>query len=94
MSSIVRRLYKGTPLATEGREYRRDYVWMSRFVMNGETLRDPEAMQQDMARYGEWEAWRRQTVRFGGAAAPPADWMPADPQVLLLSEERTPQASK
>ncbi len=92
-SSIVRRLYKGTPLETEGKQYRRDYVWMSQFVMNGETLRDPEALQQDVARYGEWEAWRRQTVRFGGAATPSPDWVPANPQELLLSEERTPQAS-
>lgn len=93
-SSIVRRLYKGTPLETEGKQYRRDYVWMSQFVMNGQSLRDPEAMQRDIARYGEWEAWRRQTVRFGGSATPPPDWVPANPQVLLLSEERTPQASK
>ncbi|MEP6512018.1 MAG: hypothetical protein ABJB02_10515, partial [Dokdonella sp.] len=60
------------------------------FVMNGEALRDPEALQQDISRYGEWEAWRRQTVRFGGAATPPPDWIPANPQLLLLSEERTP----
>ncbi|MBS0194255.1 MAG: serine/threonine protein kinase [Proteobacteria bacterium] len=93
-SSIVRRLYKGRPLETEGKQYRRDYVWMSLFVMNGELPRDPEALQQDVARYGEWEAWRRQTVRFGGAATPPPDWIPADPQDLLLSEERTPQKSK
>lgn len=93
-SSIVRRLYKGTPLETEGKQYRRDYVWMSQFVMKGEALRDPEAMQLDIARYGEWEAWRRQTIRFGGAATPPSNWMPANPQVLLLSEERTPQAAK
>jgi hypothetical protein len=93
-SSIVRRLYKGTSLETEGKQYRRDYVWMLQFVMNGDALRDPEALQQDIARYGEWEAWRRQTVRFGAAAAPPPDWTPANPQLLLLSEERTPQASK
>ncbi len=93
-SSIVRRLYKGTPLETEGKQYRRDYVWMSQFVMNGDVLRDPEALQQDIARYGEWEAWRRQTVRFGGAAIPAPDWIPANPQTLLLSEERTPQATK
>lgn len=90
-AAIVRRLYKGTPLEAEAKEYRRQYTWLSRFVWLDEyTRRDPNSdnLQQDLARYGEWEAWRRQAERAGASRTPPADWLPADPRLMLLSEER------
>jgi hypothetical protein len=85
-SSILRRLYKGTPLEFEAREYRRQYVWLSdhRSDLPG----DEALLQRDLERYGEWEAWQRQAERFGVTRTPPASWVPSDPQLLLLAEDR------
>ena len=95
-SAIVRRLYKGTPLEAEAKEYRRQYNWLSRFIWLDEYTRkdvgNPDNLQQDIARYGEWEAWRRQAERAGTSRTPPPDWLPADPRLMMLSEERA-QAS-
>ena len=51
------------------------------------------AMSETVA-YGEWKAWQRAVVRLGAAATPPSGWIPKNPQMLLLSEERTPAPSK
>ncbi|WP_386065934.1 protein kinase [Tahibacter sp. UC22_41] len=91
-AAIVRRLYKGTPLEAEAKEYRRQYTWLSRYVwLDDYTRRDPDhsdGLQQDLARYGEWEAWRRQAERAGASRTPPPDWLPEDPRLMMLSEER------
>jgi hypothetical protein len=91
-ASMVRRLYKGTPLEAEAIEYRRQQEWMSQFVLENPYHRvtgDSDQMQQDVAQFGEWEAWQRQAVRAGASRTPPPGWLPADPQALLLSEDRT-----
>ncbi len=95
-SAILRRLYKGTPLEAEAKEYRRQYVWMGNYVYPSDytvgKAGESERIQQDIARFGEWEAWQRATERAGASRTPPPGWMPANPQALLLSEERKPEA--
>ena len=85
-SAILRRLYKGTPLEFEATEYRRQYVWLSDHSSN--LPGDEELLQHDMERYGEWEAWQRQAERLGVSRKPPEGWVPSDPQLLLLAEDR------
>ena len=91
-SAILRRLYKGTPLEAEAKEYRRQFVWLSEHIRT--TPEAAEKLQEDIVQFGEWEAWQRQAEYAGVARAPPPGWLPANPQQLLLSEERaaiTPQ---
>jgi hypothetical protein len=95
-SAMLRRLYKGTPVEAEAKEYRRQYVWMGERVFpNGYSARKPgeaERMQQDVERFGEWEALQRAADRAGIPRTPPPGWVPASPQTLLLTEERAPEA--
>ena len=97
-SAILRRLYKGTPLETEAKEYRREYTWLSQSVwVNDYTRKNPgdsDSLQEDIARYGEWEAWQRQAERAGASRTPPAGWLPVDPRMLMLSEERDRDSAK
>jgi hypothetical protein len=98
-SAIIRRLYKGTPLEIEAKEYRREYTWLSQFVwLNNYTRKNPgdaDLLQDDIARYGEWEALQRQAARDGAPSrTPPPDWMPADPRMLMLPEERAQTSAK
>jgi hypothetical protein len=87
-ASMVRRLYKGTPLETEGRELRRRECWLRLYMSDAPAL--AEKRQRDIELYGDWEALARQAERAGAKRFPPQGWLPADPQDLLLSEERTP----
>jgi hypothetical protein len=87
-SVLLRRLAKGTPDETAAVQFRRDYVWLGEHNV-GQDTRD-EALQQDLVRHGEWEAWLRAADRAGVARTPAAGWTPANPQQMLLSEERTP----
>lgn len=85
-SAMLRRLHRGEALAQQALAYRRQFVWLSeRFA---EHAADAERLQQDLAQYGEWEAWLRAADRGGIARVPPPDWTPRDPQTLLLPEER------
>ncbi len=87
-ASMVRRLFKGTPLETEGRELRRQQSRLSLYMSDALAL--AEIRQRDIELYGDWEALQRQAERAGAMRFPPPGWLPADPQDLLLSEERTP----
>ena len=95
---MARELYKGTPLEAEAKEYGREYTWLSQSVWVNDYTRnnpgDSDTLQEDIARYGEREAWQRQAERAGASRTPPADWMPADPRMLMLSEERTRDSAK
>ncbi|MEO8743353.1 MAG: serine/threonine-protein kinase [Lysobacteraceae bacterium] len=88
---ILRRLYKGTPTDAEAKNYRLEYVWFGTHIDS--TPAGKEKLLPDIIRYGEWEAWQRQAERAGFSRTPPPGWMPANPQVLLMQEERTPAAS-
>ncbi|MEO7936638.1 MAG: hypothetical protein ABIR27_10315, partial [Dokdonella sp.] len=53
-----------------------------------------EQVQSDLERMGEWAAVQRAVERLGKSSTPAEDWMPQNPQALLLSEERKPASSK
>jgi hypothetical protein len=92
-SAMLRRLLKGTPEEVAAKELRRDYVWLSEQI-EGNPNADRERLQQQTVEFGEWEACQRAVERLGKPRQPPANWKPKDPQMLLLSEERTPAATK
>jgi hypothetical protein len=92
-SAILRRLLKGTPEDTAAREFRREYVWGDQ-QLTASHASYQEQFQIEIAQFGEWEAWQRSLDRSGIARKPPAGWTPSDPNLLLLSEERTPAATK
>ncbi len=92
-SAMVRRLTRGTPEETAAKQLRRDYVWMSE-RLEAAGWPEPERLKAEGAIYGEWNAWQRAVQRTGASATPAADWMPSDPNLLLLSEERKPKTSR
>jgi hypothetical protein len=92
-SAMLRRLLKGTPEEVAAKELRRDYVWMSE-TMQASNREYQEQLQQDVVDLGEWEACQRTVERMGAPRLPPAEWVPKNPQTLLLSEERTATPTK
>ncbi|MDZ4814124.1 MAG: hypothetical protein SGI99_16170 [Pseudomonadota bacterium] len=90
--AMVRRLEKGTPADTDAKALRRDYVWFSEQLgdVNAEAR---ERLQVDTIAVGEWKAVESAVLRLGKPIHPDADWVPANPQQLLLSEERTPAST-
>lgn len=86
-SAMLRRLEKGTPEEVAAIQMRRDYVWLDEQLQTGV---DHAQLRADMIQYGEWTAWLRAADRANVARQAPADWVPRNPQTLLLSEERTP----
>jgi hypothetical protein len=86
-SAILRRLHPGTPVAAEAQEYRRQYVWLAE--QGSKLSNDAEILQADVVAFGEWEATQRRAERAGASRTPPAGWVPADPNLLRLPEERT-----
>ena len=96
-SAMLRRLVKGTPEDAAAKELRRDYVWLSEQLgpqMESDNIAYREQLQREVVDLGEWEAWQRSAERLGVTRTPPAAWVPKDPQMLLLSEERTPAPTK
>lgn len=89
-SAMLRRLVKGTPEEAAAKQLRREYVWMSE-QLDASPKPYLEQLQADVATLGEWAAMQRCADRLVGRHTPPADWVPKNPQALLLSEERTPQ---
>ncbi|MEO6690669.1 MAG: hypothetical protein ABIS07_12910, partial [Dokdonella sp.] len=89
--AMLRRLAKGTPDDTAAKESRRRYVWLGQ-QLAASTAAYQEQLQSEVMDLGEWEAWQRCVERLGALRTPPADWMPQDPNLLLLSEERSPAA--
>jgi hypothetical protein len=89
---IVRRLAKGTDAEREMLRRRRSYVWMGEhelFDLTGEV--EIERFIDELVRYGEFEAFLRRMDRMNVPRDPPADWVPKDPESLLLPEERKPK---
>lgn len=91
-SAMLRRLYKGTSLDQEATEYRRQYVWLSEKA--GNDLGGDDVFRQDLIEFGEWEALQRHAERSGFPRVPPRAWVAANPEALLLSEDRTKAARK
>ncbi len=92
-SAIARRLGKGTPLEAEMKAIRARYVYLTEFY---NTLGHAELLgygsgriARDTVQLGEMEAYARVAAHFGKPTIPPADWVPKNPQHLLLPEERT-----
>ena len=86
-SAILRRLYKGTPRDHEAKQYRQQYVWLSEKA--GYDLGGDDVFRQDLIEFGEWEALQRHAERSGFPRVPPSAWVAANPEALLLSEDRT-----
>ncbi|MCQ4163322.1 hypothetical protein [Tahibacter harae] len=89
-STLLRRLAKGGAEETAARAFRRDYVWLGGHELGRGSTEGRARLQRDLAAYGEWQALQRAASAAGIAASAPEGWMPADPQQLLLPEERQP----
>ncbi len=87
--SIIRRFAPGTQSAIDAAAFRRQYVWMSE-APNPATTAAKEQINEDQVLYGEWEAFQRHAERSGMKREPPADWVPKNPDLLLLPEQRKP----
>lgn len=84
----VRRLSPQADEVAAAKEFRRQYVWLAEQVnVEDETLR--AALQRDLVTQGEWQALKNAVTAAGKAVAPPKDWLPANPQTMLLPEQRT-----
>ena len=99
-STVLRRLLRGTPEEVAGKEMRREQVWLSAQLPAPDseegsvTVPYQEQLHDEVVAYGEWEAWQRAVERMGKTRTPPAGWIPDDPQLLLMSDERTPAAGQ
>lgn len=83
----VRRLSPQADEVAAAREFRRQYVWLTEQV-NAEDHSVRAALRRDLVAQGEWQALKNAVTAAGKAVAVPGDWQPADPQVLLLPEQR------
>lgn len=92
-SSMVRRFARGTPADAEAKALRSQYVWLNEQLPDDVTSAQQEQLQQEEVLLGEWEAYQRSAERAGVARRPPADWIPKNPEALLLSEERKAKPS-
>lgn len=88
--TLLRRFAKGPPAAAEALELRRQYVWLSE-LPDETSPAELERLQDEEVAFGEWEAFQRHAERQGVTRTPPADWVPLNPEFILLQEERTPK---
>lgn len=92
--TLVRRFARGTPGEAAAKAFRRHYLWLDQLPGAGSSA-EKELLSEESATLGEWEALQRRAERTAGTRAPPADWVPANSDALLLPEERAPHpASK
>jgi hypothetical protein len=85
--SIIRRFAPGTQAALDAIAFRRQYVWLSD-APDPATTAAKEQINEDAVQFGEWEAFRRHAERSGKTREPPPGWVPRNPELLLLPEER------
>lgn len=84
----VRRLSPQADEVAAAREFRRQYVWLTGQVnVEDENLRT--ALRHDLVTQGEWQALKNAVTAAGKALVPATDWQPANPQTLLLPEQRS-----
>ena len=88
--TLLRRFAKGSPDAAEALAMRRQYVWLSE-LPDATQSAELERLQDEEVALGEWEAYQRHGERQGVTRAPPADWVPKNPESILLPEERAPK---
>lgn len=86
--TLVRRFARGTPAETSAQAFRRQYLWLDE-LPGAKSTADKELMYEETATLGEWEALQRHGERSKRRRAPAADWVPNNPQALLLPEERS-----
>ena len=91
--ALLRRFLKGSNEAKEAFQMRREYVWLSEQLEASDGSWRPQ-VQSDLGKMGEWAAVQHAVERLGKSSQPAADWVPKNPQALLLSEERTPAPAK
>ncbi|MEP6882769.1 MAG: hypothetical protein ABI866_12295 [Dokdonella sp.] len=91
--ALLRRFLKGSNEAKEAFQMRREYVWLSEQLEASDGSWRAQ-LQRDLERMGEWTAVQHAVERLGKSSQPAADWVPQNPQALLLSEERTPASAK
>lgn len=89
-SALLRRLAKGSADETAAKAFRRDYVWLGEHDLGRRSSEGRARLQHDLVAHGEWQALQRAASAAGIAPSAPDDWTPADPQQLLLPEERQP----
>ena len=83
----VRRLSPQADEAAAAREFRRQYVWLAEQAdVDNENVR--ANLRRDLVALGEWQALKNAVTAAGKATTPPPDWLPANPQTLLLPEQR------
>ena len=86
--SLLRRFAPGTQAAADAEAFRRQYVWLSE-APDAATTAEKEQINIDEIQYGEWEAFQRHAERAGMKRDPAADWVPKNPDLLLLPEARS-----
>lgn len=86
--TLVRRFARGTPAEAAAKAFRRQYLWLDQLPGAGSSA-EKELLIEESASLGELEALQRHAERTAGTRAPPADWVPANPDALLLPEERS-----
>jgi hypothetical protein len=92
-SAMLRRFLKGTDEEKEAIQMRREYVWLSEQLDASDGSYKLQ-LQSDLIKMGEWAAVQHAVERLGKSSKPSPDWIPKNPQALLLSEERTPTPAK
>ncbi|KFN50767.1 serine/threonine-protein kinase [Arenimonas composti] len=89
---MLRRLLPDGPRTAELVEARRRYLWLMStpavLAVTAEVGGGWEQLMDDAARVGEREAFFLRMERLGHRREPPAGWLPADPDTLLLPEQR------
>ena len=89
--SMVRRFAKASAAEAAATDLRRRYVWLSEQLPEKTTSAEHERLNAEEIRLGEWEAYQRHAERAGIQRTPPRDWVPGNPDALLLPEERPAQ---
>ena len=90
---MLRRLLNGTGEDKEAIQMRREYVWLSEQLAVSDGSYKAQ-LRDDLVSMGEWAAVQHAVERLGKSRTPPANWVPKDPQALLLPEERSASPAK
>lgn len=88
-SVLLRRLVPDTAEGQAAMAFRRQYVWLGeQGLYDSLTAEELTTFDRDTASVGEWPAMLNRARARGLALEPPKDWVPKDPEALLLPEQR------